>query len=626
MTVTDDDDVTRAQPPASDVTVRDRPTSAPTQASAGRPITRSRRPSLAAQRYRIGMPLGRGGMGEVLVAYDERIGREVALKRMLEAEPHGDDLTRFVREAKVQGRLDHPAVVPVYDLANDDDGRPYFVMKRLRGKPLSFLLSKPTEDIAALRRRLWRAFVDICMAIEFAHQKSVIHRDLKPANIMLGDFGEAYVLDWGVARTIAVEGQTHPLAGGADADEEIDGEETLLGTVLGTPGYMAPEQVSGERVGPAADIYSLGCILYEISTGQRLHPNAANGEVAGLFMGVDARPSRLEPDSPPELDAICQRATAVEPSQRFASARDLANAVQRFLDGERDVNVRATLAAEHVLEARTALESGVGGQARRDAMRAAGRALALDPLSRDAAELVAQLVLTPPRETPPEVKARIAALDDEHARTQGRRQAWSLSLYCFFIPFMLWTGVRAWPIVVALAPLAVLTAVHIWWITRKPGLTLSSLYVNVALNALLIALIVRVSSPFCFAPTLVAITLMAYMAHPRFGRASVVAALLSCGVLVPWLLEEIGVLSPTYRFVNGGLELQSSALNFSALPMQVASLGALGSACIVVIALSRNIAARQRHAAERLETAAWQIRDLVPGLPQPHDAAVRRKK
>ncbi|MBP9084562.1 MAG: serine/threonine protein kinase [Kofleriaceae bacterium] len=563
------------------------------------------------------MPLGHGGMGEVLVAYDERIGREVALKRMLEAEPCSDDLTRFVREAKVQGRLDHPAVVPVYDLANDDEGRPYFVMKRLRGKSLSFLLLKPTEDIAGLRRRLWRAFVDVCMAIEFAHQKSVIHRDLKPANIMLGDFGEAYVLDWGVARTIAVEGQTHPLAGGANADEEIDGEETLVGTVLGTPGYMAPEQVSGERVGPAADIYALGCILYEISTGQRLHPNAAKGEVAGIFLGVDARPSRVEPDSPPELDAICQRATAVEPAHRFASARDLADAVQRFLDGERDVNVRSALAAEHVVEARTALESGVGGHARREAMRAAGRALALDPASRDAADLVAQLVLTPPRETPPEVTTRLAALDDEHARTQGRRQAWSLLMYCLFIPVMFWTGVRSWPVVAALAPLAVLTAGHIWWITRTPGLTSSSLYLNVAFNALLIAFVVRVSSPFFFAPTLVAITLMAYMAHPRFGRAPVVAALLSSGVLVPWLLEELGVLSPTYRFVNGGMELHSPVVYFSALPMHVASVAALVAASVVIIALSRNIAARQRHAAERLETAAWQIRDLVPGLPQP---------
>lgn len=640
--VTDDDDITRAKRPPTDATVRDRPalptasvadalTATPTNAARPRtpsapPITRSRRPSLAAQRYRLGKQLGRGGMGEVLVAYDERIGREVALKRMLDAEPQDDDLTRFVREAKVQGRLDHPAVVPVYDLATDEQGRPYFVMKRLRGKPLSTLLSAPTEDIAGLRRRLWRAFVDICMAIEFAHQKSVIHRDLKPANIMLGDFGEAYVLDWGVARTMAVEGRLHPLAGGIEEDAEIDNDETLVGTVLGTPGYMAPEQLSGERVGPAADIYALGVILYEISTGTRLHPNAANGETASIFLGADARPSRVEPDSPPELDAICQIATALDPADRYPSARDLANAVQRFLDGERDVTVRAQLAAEHVQEARLALDSGVGGQARRDAMRAAGRALALDPASREAAELVAQLVLTPPRETPPEVQARIAAIDDDHARTQGRMQALSLLCYLVFIPVMLWTGVRSWPVVAALAPLALFTAAHIRWITKRPGLSLPSLYFNVALNAVIIGLVVRTSSPFFFAPTLVAITLMAYMAHPRFGRASVVAILLSSGILVPWVLEEVGVLSPTYHFVNGGLVLQSPVLAFAAAPIQVASIGALAAACIVVIALSRNIAARQRNAAKRLETAAWQIRDLVPGLPEPRDPAPRRRK
>jgi hypothetical protein len=239
---------------------------------------------------------------------------------------------------------------------------------------------------------------------------------------------------------------------------------------------------------------------------------------------------------------------------------------------------------------------------------------------------VAQLVLTPPRETPPEVQARIAAIDDDHARTQGRMQALSLLCYLVFIPVMLWTGVRSWPVVAALAPLALFTAAHIRWVTKRPGLSLPSLYLNVALNAVIIGLVVRTSSPFFFAPTLVAITLMAYMAHPRFGRASVVAILLSSGILVPWVLEEVGVLSPTYHFVDGGLVLQSPVLAFSAAPIQIASIGALAAACIVVIALSRNIAARQRNAAKRLETAAWQIRDLVPGLPEPSAPAPRRRK
>ena len=228
-------------------------------------------------RYRFGEVLGEGGMGEVLLAHDEHIGRDVAVKRIRATQPSPEELSRFVREARVQGCLEHPAVVPVHDLAVDRDGRPFFVMTRLTGTTMLELLGKlragSEADAAAARRRLLHAFADVCLAVEFAHSRGIIHRDLKPANIMLGDFGEVYVLDWGVARALTEADPDGPPSASRPfaADLTLETGDTLIGTVLGTPAYMAPEQLAGDRAGPAADIYALGCILYEITAGVALH-------------------------------------------------------------------------------------------------------------------------------------------------------------------------------------------------------------------------------------------------------------------------------------------------------------------------------------------------------------------
>jgi eukaryotic-like serine/threonine-protein kinase len=147
---------------------------------------------LDGDRYRARAAIGRGGMGEVTAAYDHTIGREVAIKRIHAAQPNDRQISRFIREAQIQGRLDHPAIVPVYDLGHDASGMPFFVMKKLAGTTL--LRGKHS------RLQLLRAFVDVCLAVEFAHVRGVIHRDLKPDNIVLGEFGEVYVLDWGVAK------------------------------------------------------------------------------------------------------------------------------------------------------------------------------------------------------------------------------------------------------------------------------------------------------------------------------------------------------------------------------------------------------------------------------------------
>jgi serine/threonine-protein kinase len=290
-------------------------------------------------RYRLGEQLGRGGMGEVLLAHDEVIGREVAVKRIRSEEPTAEELARFLREARLQGRLEHPAVVPVHDLAFDDAGKPYFVMKRISGTAMSKLLEllrrAGPEEADTLRRRLLRAFVDVCLAVELAHQKHIVHRDLKPANIMLGDYGEVYVLDWGIARLVTED--KDPMPRPSMKGLELETGHTRAGTVLGTPAYMAPEQLAGEPAGLTADVYSLGCILYEIAAGEQLHtgPRRVGEE--------PARPSHARADSPPELDVLCERTTRPDHVER-GSARSLGEGVQAFLDGDRDQARRKSLA------------------------------------------------------------------------------------------------------------------------------------------------------------------------------------------------------------------------------------------------------------------------------------------
>ena len=560
--------------------------------------------SMGSTRYELGELLGQGGMGEVLSARDRQIGREVAVKRIRAASPTAEQLARFVREALLQGRLEHPAVVPVHDLAVDAEGQPFFVMKRLNGVVMSDILSTAAVDDHSKRRRLLRAFADVCLAVEFAHSKGIVHRDLKPANIMLGDFGEVYVLDWGIARMIVDEAERlRPSMRGL----ELTTGETSVGTVLGTPAYMAPEQLTGDAVGPAADIYALGCTLYEIVAGAPLHRTRRTH--ASVVEPVDARPSLVR-ETAPELDVLCQRATAIDPSQRIASARALGEAVQAYLDGDRDLAVRRELVAQHIEEARRALTTD-DEASRRVAMRAAGRALALDPTATEAAALVSRLMLSPPAVVPVEVEETVARLDTELARIQGRLSAISMLGYLGFVPLLLWTGVRDATIVVSFVVVVIASGLQMLALIRRDRLTSAPIYFNACINAVLIAMICRIVGPFIVAPTLAATTLTAYAAHPRFGRIWIVGAILGAGIAVPWLLELAGVLAPTYQFVAGTIVLRSPVIEFHAAPVQFGLALLLVAVFGVVAVLSRTMAERQRESSRQVELQAWQLRQLV---------------
>ncbi|NUQ79019.1 MAG: serine/threonine protein kinase, partial [Polyangiaceae bacterium] len=269
------------------------------------------------QRYELITVLGTGGMGEVRLCKDRLIGRSVAMKVMHDELAAQSDLReRFLREVRIQGQLEHPSIVPVYDIGVDSKGGILFTMKRIRGMTLDTVLDGLRAGNAELsarysRRKLLVAFSSVCLAVDFAHQRGVIHRDIKPENIILGDFGEVYVLDWGIAKV---------MSGGDAADVEAleltqdSMQQTALGSLLGTPGYMSPEQACGaiDRLDARTDVYSLGAILFEIVAGQTLHDPALSVQklLAATIRGVDARPSaRGARDVPAELDAICVRAT-----------------------------------------------------------------------------------------------------------------------------------------------------------------------------------------------------------------------------------------------------------------------------------------------------------------------------
>jgi serine/threonine-protein kinase len=323
-------------------------------------------------RYRVLRFHARGGLGQVSVALDEELGREVAFKEIQPDFAHDiESRERFLREAAITGRLEHPGIVPVYSLGIRGDGKPFYAMRFIQGDDLRSAIRRFHEQThrndgerGLALRSLLRRFVDVCNAVGFAHARGVVHRDLKPANIMLGPFGETLVVDWGLAKEnekLRLEGlkpsakelvvEQAPVP--ADSSNEPPDEQTLIGTVieqgdtpagsantrpgdiLGTPAYMSPEQAKGAGIGPSSDIYSLGVILYEVLTGKLPYGGSDSLVVlAKAAIGSYNPPRVVQHDTPKPLDAICRKGMSLEPAHRYDSTLAFAADVEHWLADE----------------------------------------------------------------------------------------------------------------------------------------------------------------------------------------------------------------------------------------------------------------------------------------------------
>lgn len=299
-------------------------------------------------RFRVLREHAKGGLGKVSVAEDLELHREVAFKEIQRR--YADDTEareRFLLEAEITGGLEHPGIVPVYGLGSHSDGRPYYAMRFIRGRSLQeaiehyFKSAREGANAGELQlefRQLLRRFIDVCNAIDYAHSRGIIHRDLKPGNVMLGDYGETLVVDWGIAKAVAVRGslfQTtlEPL----QPKSTGDASQTVMGVAIGTPQFMSPEQAKGklDEVGPASDIYSLGATLYCLLTGVAAFTSRDLDTVLKqVKSGTFPPPIQVNPRVPKPVNAICLKAMALQPALRYDTARKLAEDIEHWLADE----------------------------------------------------------------------------------------------------------------------------------------------------------------------------------------------------------------------------------------------------------------------------------------------------
>jgi serine/threonine-protein kinase len=613
------------------------------------------------ERYERGAVIGAGGMGEVRLHLDRRIGRRVAKKTLHASLDSATARQRFLREARVQGQLEHPAIVPVYDLDIDDKGQVFFTMKRVRGMTLERVLERLRAGDAEVtrrfsRRKLLTAFAQVCLAIDYAHARGVLHRDLKPSNVMLGDFGEVYVLDWGLAK---VAGETE--------EEETDqppvsapvlGASAALtrgGALLGTPAYMAPEQLlrKTDEVDARSDVFALGAILFEIITRTTFRPN---GDVAEILRKLPAearlRPSDRAPDVAPELDEICARALSWERDDRPARARDLAESIERYLDGEQDASLRRELAAKHAAAARkradelhgaaASLDTGAidvpsgdgspgeasaappknapapeGATPRVEAFRETMKALALDADNADAQKLLVELLTDVSGAVPEKARRALRTVEDQRRAAGMRTGAWGLLLWLAIFPAMVLIGIRSWASTVALAGTTLVAAAYAFWISRQPRVGVGGV---TALSGMLAAIVAMTScymGPFAVVPTCAATASILFAMHGNKRERLLSTILVSVGVLAPFAAELLGVFPRAYAFEPDRIVVFARAV---ALP-QGPTMGAMAYSALSFTVFAAVLMGRMRDALrvseQRHFLQAWYLRELFPSGEAP---------
>jgi serine/threonine-protein kinase len=451
------------------------------------------------------------------------------------------------------------------------------------------------------QRELLTAFATVCLTIDYAHSRGVIHRDLKPANIMLGDFGEVYVLDWGLARLID---------GSERAASESGERLSMTGELLGTPLYMAPEQMVDPDVDVRADVFALGAILFELLTFERLR------DAKTLYLPADARASARAPERgvAPELETICVRATESAAADRYPSARALHAEIVKFLEGDRELEQRRQLAAVHAGRARDALaraeEAGRDPDHERGvAVRELRDAVALDPADEHVGAL-GTLLTTPPRTIPPEVHAEMR---NETERVIHRGAVFSvigMASWFIFFPVMYVIGIRDYLQVALIAVPALISIAASIVAVRQRVISRSIQYVTVGFMLLGAMATSRVLGPLVLMPTLIVSYAIVLQAHParRFRRIGLVGGIVA--LTVPFALELVGVIPSSYGFLDGNMLIRPQLMVlpgvWTEVFLAVTNLTMIVVPCVFISRLRAELSDAQT----RQLVQAWQFKRL----------------
>ncbi|MBL9020699.1 MAG: serine/threonine protein kinase [Myxococcales bacterium] len=309
--------------------------------------------SEARERYVSESKLGEGGIGEVVSARDQDIGRRVAVKRLRQDVKSDASLLRFAEEIRTIGKLEHPNIVPIHDVGIDERGDHFFVMKYVDGETLEKIIERlAARDPAYLAKytieRRVEIFMALCEAVSFAHAQGIVHRDIKPANVMVGAYGEVVLMDWGVAK---VRGRSEPLHSGAPSAPSLSssGFSTVAGAIVGTPMYMSPEQAKGQEVDERCDVYALSLLLYELLTLQ--HPLEKKQSLEAVLEGVTSDPvpsvfaiCGAGPDPvPAELGHFIRKGLQKDPQQRFPNVEAMLTRLRARAMGEIPIQCPITL-------------------------------------------------------------------------------------------------------------------------------------------------------------------------------------------------------------------------------------------------------------------------------------------
>ena len=541
------------------------------------------------------------------LARDPRLGRQLALKTSTTSQ--GDAIQRFVREARVQGQLEHPGIVPVHELGVDEAGRPFFTMKRVRGTTLT----EAMRDGSVPRRRLLTVLQTIALTLDFVHTRGVIHRDVKPANVMLGDFGEVYLLDWGLAKVGAVEDEvTTPVKGESQAGM------TVAGAVLGTPGYMSPEQARGEPATPASDIWALGVMFYEVLTGQRLIEGNEALVVLFATQALSNPSPRAKNDQvSPELDALCLATLAQDATAR-PTAREFSERLEAILAGERDTELRSNLAERHVANAEAAADRAIAEQsleARREALREVGQALALDPALPRAHDVFARLLAAAPAELPHEVHADLEKFQTDNERL-GIRNGFTANVFTGLLltPSVLW--VRDWALFFTMMTLWLASISVSAWLVRRPRLTRFSRTLGLATATSVNACVALIAGPLTLVPAIAtAYAMSVSLWLPKKERTLGVVMQLA-SVFVPLLLSAFGVLPRFYEPMNDGMFLHPVMVEISPKYWVIAMAGSVTGILLASVQSMARVRKDLKDARASLALQRWNLEQLRSAAPR----------